>query len=32
MEEREGGTVFVACEEWERMTVVLYSERVPVGS
>jgi hypothetical protein len=26
IEEREGGIVFVACREWERITVVLYSE------
>jgi hypothetical protein len=26
IDEREGGTVLVACGECERMTVVLYSE------
>ena len=32
IEDREGGIMLVACGECERMTVVLYSERVVDGS
>jgi len=31
-DEREGGIVLVACGECERMTVVLYSEKVLDGA